>query len=98
MKKVVIELNYDDNGNGIGDMMNSINNVLKGHAPYLDNDIILGTDKPFDGEFKGDKVILSADFNSKNAAKHGTMSDMVMAAMIPILNTITNGDESNNGK
>lgn len=90
-KKVKIELSFDDNNKGIGDIMNQIQNVLRGHAPYIDSDIILSTNIPLDGpEFKGDEIMLNADFTKENIAKHDIMSKMVMGAMIPILNGITN--------
>ena len=96
MKKVVIEINFNEDNISVDELMHSIHDVFRGHAPYVDNDIVLGTDVLFDGEvFKGDKVFVSADFNSKNVTKHGIMSDMLMGSMIPILNGITNGDKSN---
>ena len=97
-KKVKIELSFDDNDQGLEDIMNQIHDVLRGHAPYINSDIILSTDIPFDGtEFKGNEIILIADFTKENIAKHDLMSKMVMGAMIPILNGITNtmGDVTN---
>ncbi len=97
-KKVKIELSFDDNDKGIGDMMSQIHNVLRGHAPFIDSDIILCTDIPLDGpDFKGNEIMLNADFTKENIAKHDIMSKMVMGAMIPILNGITNtmGDATN---
>lgn len=97
-KKVKIELSFDDNGKGIGDIMNQIHNVLCGHAPFIDSDIILSTNIPLNGtDFKGNEIILNADFTKENLAKHDIMSKMVMGAMIPILNGITNimGDVTN---
>lgn len=95
-KKVKIEINFDDNGKGIGPVMESIHKVLEGHVPYIQNDIVLSTDKPYDGSFKGDECQLYVDFNKENAPKHGIISDMTAAATIALLIAIKNVIEDSN--
>jgi hypothetical protein len=95
-KKIKIEINFDDYDKGIGSIMESIHNTLKGHGPYINSDIVLSTDKPYDGNnFEGDEVQLYIDFNENNIAQHDLINDMTMAATVALLNAIKNIEENN---
>ena len=95
-KKVKIEISFDDYGKGIGSIMESIRNTLKGHDPYINSDIKLLTDKPYDGNnFEGDEVKLYVDFNENNIVQHDLINDMTMAATVALLNAIKNIEENN---
>lgn len=98
MKKLKIEIEFDDYGHGIEPIINAMHNAMKGHVPYIDFDVALTTDLPYDGEtFSGDEAILVAKFREHDAAKNGIISDLIMAAMIAATNTIKDmeGDVSN---
>ena len=91
MKKLKIEITFDDYGNGVAPVMQSIRNALKGHAPYINNDVLLSTDKPFDGDsFKGEEVQLFVDLTKKNMATNDIASDLAMAGTMAGLIAIKN--------
>ena len=98
MKRLKIEIEFNDYGHGIEPILNAMHAAMKGHVPYIDSDIRLSTDVPYDGEkFSGDDAILVAKFREHDAAKNGIISDLIMAAMIAAANTIKEmeGDVSN---
>lgn len=91
MKKVKIEITFDDYGNGIAPVIEAIRNTLRGHAPYINNDILLSSDKPFDGDsFKGDEVQLFVDLSKKNIAANDITSDLTLAGTMASLIAIKN--------
>lgn len=102
-KKVKLEITFEDGMCDINDVIHMMHSVLKGHAPYVENDIVLSTDAPYDGKsFNGDEIMLTADFTNDNIAKHGIMSDMLCGVMIPIVNAakgeINNVSKEENSK
>jgi hypothetical protein len=89
MKKLKIEIEFNDYGHGIEPILNAMHVAMKGHVPYIDSDIRLSTDVPYDGDkFSGDEAILVAKFREHDAAKNGIISDLIMAAMIAANHTI----------
>lgn len=91
MKKLKIEITFDDYGNGIAPVIEAIHNTLRGHAPYINNNILLSSDKPFDGDsFKGDEVQLFVDLSKKNIAANDITSDLTLAGTMASLIAIKN--------
>ena len=82
MKKLKIEIEFNDYGHGIEPIINAMHNAMKGHVPYIDSDIALTTD------LQRDEAILVAKFREHDAAKNGIISDLIMAAMIAANHTI----------
>jgi hypothetical protein len=90
-KKINIQITFDDNGKGIDSVMESILDTIKGHAPFVDEDIRLAME--CDTDTDDESIILEADFSTEEPAKNGVISDMILASTVSILNSIKNMEE-----
>ena len=91
-KKINITLSFEDKNNGMDSIMESIHKTLLGHAPFVDGDIdlqmLIDQEEPHEEE-----INLTIDFPSDAPAKNGIISDLALASMVSILNSIKNMEE-----
>lgn len=90
-KRVKISITFDDNGKGIDSIMENVHDTIKGHAPFVDEDIRLAME--CDTDTDDESIILEADFSTEEPAKNGVISDMILASTLSILNSIKNMEE-----
>lgn len=90
-KKVNISITFDDNDKGMDSIMENVLDTIKGHAPFVDEDIRLAME--CDTDTDDESIILEADFSTEEPAKNDLISDMVLASTLSILNTIKNMEE-----
>ena len=69
-------------------IMENVHDTIKGHAPFVDEDIRLAME--CDTDTDDESIILEADFSTEEPAKNGLISDMTLASVVSILNSIKN--------
>lgn len=90
-KSVNINITFDDNDKGVDLIMEDVLDTIKGHAPFVDEDIRLAME--CDTDTDDESIILEADFSTEEPAKNGVISDMILASVVSILNSIKNMEE-----
>lgn len=92
MKKTVeITITFDDNDKGLLSVEEGIKNVIAGHKPAIDKDVQLTKQQELVNRMMVDSSIkLKVNFSNDEPAKNGLISDMTLASVVSILNSIKN--------
>ena len=90
-KKVEITISFDDNDKGLLSVEEGIKNVIAGHKPAIDKDIQLTKQQELVNRMMVDSSItLKVNFSNDESAKNDLISDMTLASVVSILNSIMN--------
>lgn len=90
-KKVEITISFDDNDKGLLSVEEGIKNVIAGHKPAIDKDIQLTKQQELVNRMMVDSSItLKVNFSNDEPAKNDLISDMTLASVVSILNSIKN--------
>ena len=92
MKKTVeITITFDDNDKGLLSVEVGIKNVIAGHKPAIDKDVRLTKQQELVNRMMVDSSIkLKVSFSNDEPAKNDLISDMTLASVVSILNSIKN--------
>lgn len=90
-KKVEITITFDDNDKGLLSVEEGIKNVIAGHKPAIDKDVQLTKQQELVNRMMVDSSIkLKVSFSNDEPAKNDLISDMTLASVVSILNSIKN--------
>lgn len=90
-KKVEITITFDDNNKGLLSVEEGIKNVIAGHKPAIDKDVQLTKQQELVNRMMVDSSIkLKVNFSDVEPAKNDLISDMTLASVVSILNSIKN--------
>lgn len=90
-KKVEITISFDDNDKGLLSVEEGIKNVIADHKPAIDKDIQLTKQQELVNRMMVDSSItLKVNFSNDEPAKNDLISDMTLASVVSILNSIKN--------
>ncbi len=93
-KKVEIIITFDDNDKGLSSVEEGIKNVIAGHKPAIDKDVQLTKQQELVNRMMVDSSIkLKVSFSNDEPAKNDLISDMTLASVVSILNSIKNMEE-----
>lgn len=90
-KKVEITITFDDNDKGISSIEEGIKNVIAGHKPAIDKDVqVLKMQEMHNKQMIDSLIKMRINFPTDEPVKNGVISDMTLASMVSILNSIKN--------